>query len=269
MRSSDQPNTLVRLIHCWSAVGAALPFFAMVSVRSQAEDFAYTNNNGALTITGYSGSGGDVTIPRSINGMPVTTIADGSFAYNTNLTKLTIPDSVTNMLDGPLTWYGCEGAFVGCTSLTNVVIGKGLTFLGVGSFNVCTSLLSVYFKGNAPQEGSYGIFYIGPFWGASLSTLYYLPGTTGWRTTSYDGRPEILWNPQMVTDDPGFGVKQGGFGFNIAGTPGIPLAVEASTSLAGGTWVQLQNCTLTNGLVYFSDQQWTNHQARFYRIRSP
>jgi hypothetical protein len=241
----------------------------MLNVRTYAGDFAYTNNNGVLTITGYSGPGGDVTIPSSINGMIVDTIADGSFAWNTTVTKVTIPDTVTALLDGPLYQAGCLGAFNGCTSLTNVVIGKGLTLLGVGSFNGCSSLLSVYFQGNAPLEGTYALFNIGPFWAASLSTLYYLPGTIGWRTTSYDGRPEILWNPQMVTGDPSFGAKQDGFGFNIAGTPGIPLVIEASTSVAGGTWVPLQNCTLTNGLFSFSDPQWTNHQSRFYRIRSP
>ena len=262
MRSSGQPNVL-------AAAGTALAFMTMVNARSHGEDFAYTNNNGGITITGYSGPGGDVTIPSSINGLHVTTIADGAFAWNSTLTKVTIPDSVTTLLDGPLYQAGCLGAFNGCTSLTNVVIGKGLAFLGVGSFNGCSSLLSVYFQGNAPLEGTYALFSIGPFWGANLSTLYYLQGTTGWRAISYDGRPEILWNPLMVTGDASFGVKQDGFGFNIAGTPGIPVVVEASAALGGGTWVPLQTCTLTNGLVYFSDPQSANHEARFYRIRSP
>ena len=66
----------------------------------------------------------------------------------------------------------------------------------------------MYFQGNYPEEGTYGIFNIGPFWGSQSVTLYYLPGTTGWGTTSYDGRPEVLWNPQMVSGDSSFGVKQ-------------------------------------------------------------
>ena len=59
------------------------------------------------------------------------------------------------------------------------------------------------------------------------------------------------------------------FGFNIAGTPDIPLVIEASADLAGSSWTPLHACTLTNGLVYFSDPQWTNHPRGFYRIRSP
>jgi hypothetical protein len=41
----------------------------------QAQDYAYTTNNGTITITKYIGPGGDVTIPSRINGLPVTSIA--------------------------------------------------------------------------------------------------------------------------------------------------------------------------------------------------
>jgi hypothetical protein len=49
--------------------------------------------------------------------------------------------------------------------------------------------------------------------------------------------------------------KQGKGNFKMNGViiraPGISVAVP------------LQNCTLTNGLFYFSDQQWTNYAGRF------
>ena len=47
-----------------------------VAVEAQ---FAYTTNNGTITITGYSGAGGSVTIPDTINGLPVTSIGDSAF----------------------------------------------------------------------------------------------------------------------------------------------------------------------------------------------
>jgi hypothetical protein len=37
----------------------------------QAGDFSYATNDGAIAITGYTGPGGDVTIPKPINGLPV------------------------------------------------------------------------------------------------------------------------------------------------------------------------------------------------------
>ena len=41
---------------------------------TQAQDFTYTTNNGTITITGYIGPGGVVTIPETINDLPVTSI---------------------------------------------------------------------------------------------------------------------------------------------------------------------------------------------------
>jgi len=95
-----------------------------------------------------------------------------------------------------------------------------------------------------------------------------LPGTTGW-TSTFDGRPTVLWNPQVQTTSASFGVRTNRFGFNITGTINIPIVVEASTNPANRNWLPLQGCILTNGSVYFSDPQWTNYHARFYRIRSP
>jgi hypothetical protein len=101
-----------------------------------------------------------------------------------------------------------------------------------------------------------------------LVTVYYLPGTTGWEPT-FSQRPTKLWNPQVQTSDASFGVQQGRFGFNIAGTPDIPIVIEACPDPAAGAWSPVQNCTLTNGLIYFSDPQQTNHSGCLYRIRSP
>ena len=55
-----------------------LLFLLMVPAVVQAQ-FNYVINNGAITITGYTGSGGAVTIPDTINGLPVTSI--GYYAF--------------------------------------------------------------------------------------------------------------------------------------------------------------------------------------------
>src|SRR6516225_8130382 len=121
-----------------------------------AQDFTYTNINGTITITGYTGPGGNVTIPSTITGLPVTSIGAYSFQLLTNLTSVTIPDSVTTMQNASVGCFGnCigGGAFRGCSNLTKVVVGKGLSFLGLGAFFDCSNLLGVYFKGNAPTPG--------------------------------------------------------------------------------------------------------------------
>jgi len=55
----------------------------------------------------------------------------------------------------------------------------------------------------------------------------------------------------------------------ITGTTNIPIVVEACTNLASPVWTPLQTVTLTNGLFYFSDPQWTNYSGRFYSIQMP
>ena len=122
-----------------------------------AADFTYTINNGTITITGYTGSGGAVTIPSTINGLPVTSIGGWAFHGCTSLTSVTIPNSVTSI--GRLAFAGCTSltsvtipnsvisiavcAFHGCTSLTNVTISNSVTSIGDGAFASCTSLTSI------------------------------------------------------------------------------------------------------------------------------
>jgi hypothetical protein len=91
--------------------------------------------------------------------------------------------------------------------------------------------------------------------------------TTGWDTFNANSglTPAVLWNPQAQN----LGVLANQFGFNITGTTNIPIVVEAATNLAGAPWTVLRSCALTNGLICFSDPQWTNYPSRFYRIRSP
>jgi len=99
--------------------------------------------------------------------------------------------------------------------------------------------------------------------------LYYLPGTAGWSGPFFAGRWARLWNPLIQTSDPSFGVRTNRFGFNVTGTTNLPVVVEASTSLAGPTWVPLQEDLLADGSLYVGDPEWTNSPTRFYRIRSP
>src|SRR5205809_597376 len=70
--------------------------------------FTYTTNDGAITITGYTGPGGAMVIPATINNWPVTSIADYAFADKTALTAVTIPATVASI---------GENAFLSCTNL--------------------------------------------------------------------------------------------------------------------------------------------------------
>ncbi len=75
--------------------------------------FNYTTNNGTITITGYTGSGGAVTIPDTIDGLSVASIGNYAFIYCSSLTSVAIPNSVTSIGDG---------VFSRCTSLTSIMV---------------------------------------------------------------------------------------------------------------------------------------------------
>ena len=59
-----------------------------------AGEYTYTNENGNITITKYSGASAVCEIPDTIDGCPVTAIGDGAFRFNTTVTEVILPDSV-------------------------------------------------------------------------------------------------------------------------------------------------------------------------------
>ena len=277
-----------------SAVLLALALVLTLPGLALAQFTYITNEDDTITITGYSGPGGDVLVPGIITGLPVSTIGSNAFLGRTDVTGVTLPETLTSLSDWAFAGCGLTrlvlpnsltniqdashisiggpfGVFSWCTSLTNVIFGKDLAYLGTGAFTFCTNRLAVFFQGNTPDNaGTNGGPIPGPwiFYNAPLVTVYYLPGTTGWEPT-FSQQPTMLWNPQVQTGDGSFGVGPNGFGFNITGTPDIPIVIEANTSLASSAWVPMQSCTLTNGSIYFSDPQWANYSGRSYRIRSP
>jgi hypothetical protein len=133
----------------------------IVIIRYQMPVYLFTTNNGTITITGCTlGLGDEVTIPDTINGLPVTSIGNN--------------------------------VFYGRTNLTSVTIGSGVTNIGDSAFYYCTNLRNIYFRGSAPNIGSW------VFGSGDNAIIYYLPGTTNW--ASFSGPTPVLWNPQTMMD---------------------------------------------------------------------
>jgi hypothetical protein len=108
--------------------------------------FSYTTNADgiSITITGYIGVGGAVTIPAATNGVAVTMIGTNAFYNRTHVSSVTIPGSVTSI--------GIQ-AFEFCTSLTNIVIPNSVTIIGVLAF-FDTGLTSVMIPGSVTNIGT-------------------------------------------------------------------------------------------------------------------
>lgn len=103
------------------------------AVNAQLFDFAFTPDNTAVIVTKYNGIAADVTIPSRYKGKPVTMIDHAAF-FNSVVTSVTIPDSVTSIDDN---------AFGFCSQLTNISIPNSVTYIGFSAFAHCTSLKSI------------------------------------------------------------------------------------------------------------------------------
>ena len=128
--------------------------FLLLSAAVHAEDYTWSTNNGAITITRYIGFVGDVPIPPTLGGLVVTSIAPEAFKNCIGLKSVVIPDSVISIGGGSDSW-GTHGAFQGCTSLTNAIVGNSVTSIGLFAFNGCTGLKSVTIGSSVTSIGDY------------------------------------------------------------------------------------------------------------------
>jgi len=96
--------------------------------------FTYTNNGTGLTITGYTGAGGNVVIPATIGGVAVTGIGNEAFKNITSITNLTLPNSLTAI---------GQKAFEGCTQVISISIPNSVATIGQFAFSGCSSLMSI------------------------------------------------------------------------------------------------------------------------------
>jgi hypothetical protein len=225
----------------------------------------------------------NVTIPNS-----VTYLGGGAFAFCAGLRNVSIPDSVTRIGDG-LVSKGVVGTFSGCVSLTNVVLGNSLGYIGDGAFFNCSgltnitipssvihigdvsfaysaNLTAIYFQGNAPSVSLTAFELLSQ---VDPTTVYYLPGTTGWEPTLAK-RPTALWvlpGPVILNTSPGLGVYDDGFGFRVSWATNAAVVVEACPDILSPAWQTLGTKTLVDGWSEFRDTQWLSFSNRFYRVR--
>ena len=161
----------------WQITDDTVAFTAVWEADSQMTGFTFTTKAvvvgggtpNSCTITGYTGSGGDVVIPNG-----VTTIGNDIFQFNKSITSVVIPDSVTTIGDN---------AFDQCESLKTVTFGTNsqLTTIGGSAFSFCPNIESISISDSVTSIGKNAFYYCN-----SLSTVYYGGTAEEWADISID-----------------------------------------------------------------------------------
>jgi sugar lactone lactonase YvrE len=251
--------------------------------------FTYTTNNGSITITGYTGTNAAVTIPSTINGLPVTGISNGAFSPSSSLTSLIIPNSVSSIgYDAFSECYNLTNVTIGsgvtnigfaaffddfsltsitifngvtsigayefgyCTSLASITIPNSVTSIGGDAFEYCTNLTNIDFAGNAPTPTND----TSVFQNDGSAIAYYLQGATGWGAT-FDGIPT-----SVILPPPALGISTyGSQPVIIYPSSGTNFVLQMTTNLSTGPWV-----TVSNGVPFFGVQITNGPGTAFFRL---
>ena len=198
----------------WSAASRLAAGNLNINSNLTPDGFTITQAGDTITITKYTGTNKDVTIPAEINGKPVTAIGDRAFSENFNLTSVNIPVGVTSI--------GLE-AFVYCTNLTSITIPASVTYIGHYAFNYCRSLTSFTIPASVTSIGMH-VFY----------------GCTN------------LTSITVNTNNPNYTSDENGILYNKAKTtliqaPGAIIgAIIIPTSVTSISWRAFAYCTLNS-----------------------
>ena len=89
---------------------------------------------------------GEIVIPSTYKGLPVTAIGTSAFLECNALTGVTIPNSITSI---------GEYAFVKCVSLVSLTIPGSVKSMAKGAFQYCESLEKVTISNGVPSISDY------------------------------------------------------------------------------------------------------------------
>lgn len=165
------------------------------AVYSDPSHFSYEISGSDAIITGYTGSGGNIVIPDSIEGYTVvgikgsyrgTSYKPGAFENNPNIVSVVIPDGVT---------FIGENAFSGSVNLTSVTLPSTLNNIADGVF-ANTSLTSIVIPSNVTRIG------MSAFQGTKLESVVIPPTVTeigiGAFEHCYNLKSIIIENPNTI-----------------------------------------------------------------------
>lgn len=98
------------------------------------EGYVYTSGTGGVTITGYTGTDVNLTVPNTIGSQNVVAVGDSAFSGKATLKSVSLPNSVLSL---------GNNAFYSCYALDSLSLGSGLQTVGSYAFSKCYALTTL------------------------------------------------------------------------------------------------------------------------------
>jgi hypothetical protein len=196
---------------------------ATVGAAEAANNFTYTTDNGSVTITGYNGIGGDIVVPASIDGLPVTEIGYLAF-YNHAVTAVRLPSTLVKIAD--FAFYRCP--------LTYANVPASVRSIGKEAFARCSPLTSIDVEADNPSYSAHD----GMLFTKDMKTLLQCPA----------GKPDAVELPDTVTEIAPFAFE----GCSKITTVHLPATIAQIGEGAFSACYELLTLTVASGNEHYS-----------------
>lgn len=218
----------------------ALPFFCWANeIEDNTVDWRYVASSGRVTILGVYGTvPATLTIPSSIDGIPVTSIESYAFEGCASLTHLILPPTVQSVR---------TGSFRLCKNLVSVELPLNATYISDDTFDGCDKITSVVVPAH-----SFKMSEVFPSSYKQITELAICKGETSIGEKVFEGCSSLraLEIPQGVTNIGAMAFKDSSELESIS----IPSSVISighdafsGCELIGGDYVVIDGCLLSGG----------------------
>ena len=110
----------------------------------QCGDYTYRAIDTGAEIMEYYGQGGEITLPETLDSLPVVSVGLCAFIMRTDLTAVTLPKTLRHI---------GGSAFEGCSALTSITLNDGLETIEYRAFASCTALREIAFPDSVTTVG--------------------------------------------------------------------------------------------------------------------
>jgi hypothetical protein len=129
------------------AILLIIPVWQIIDAKMKTTKLEFKNYGDFYGVKAYDILlSGDVVIPETYKGKPVTRIEYGGFSSCSKLTGITIPPFITSISD-----Y----AFSGCIMLSTPIIPDSVTYIGAHAFEYCSKISSFDVPDCVTELGEY------------------------------------------------------------------------------------------------------------------